>query len=108
MTNQLHYKDYVGSVIFSEEDGVFHGKVLGIPESISFEGDSVNSLTADFHHAVDEYLEYCVEADKQPSVSSFIVKLSPEIFNKAMVTAGKKGLSVDVYVEEILKNTALA
>ena len=29
-SNYLHYKDYVGNVEFSEEDAVFHGKVVGI------------------------------------------------------------------------------
>ena len=55
MTNQLHYKNHVGSVFFSEDDGVFYGKVIGISDSISFEGDSVNALIKDFHNAVDEY-----------------------------------------------------
>ena len=59
MINQLSYKDYTGSVFFSEEDGVFHGKVIGITASISFEGESVQSLTNDFRNAVDEYLEFC-------------------------------------------------
>ena len=33
--NYLHYKDYVGSVEFSEEDAVFHGKVIGIKKLYS-------------------------------------------------------------------------
>lgn len=57
MTNQLRYKEFIGNVNFSEEDGVFFGKVLGVTDSISFEGDSVKSLTEDFHNAIDEYLE---------------------------------------------------
>ena len=56
--NQLYYKDYIGSVFFSEEDGVFHGKVIGLSDSISYEGESVKSLTEDFQNAVDEYLEF--------------------------------------------------
>jgi len=32
--NYLHYKNYVGSVEFSETDAVFHGKVVGIKSLI--------------------------------------------------------------------------
>ena len=56
MNNILTYKDYIGTVNFSEEDRVFYGKVLGITDSISFEGDTVESLIEDFHAAIDEYL----------------------------------------------------
>ena len=59
MINQLHYKDYIGNVFFSEEDGVFHGKIIGISASIYFEGESVKLLTEDFRNAVDEYLDFC-------------------------------------------------
>lgn len=69
MTNQLHYKDYVGNVFFSEEDSVFHGKVIGISASLAFEGESVKSLTEDFRNAVDEYLEFCDNEGIEPEKS---------------------------------------
>lgn len=59
MNNTIHYKGYVGSVEFSEEDGIFYGKVLGIRSLISYEGESIPDLLADFHDAVDDYLENC-------------------------------------------------
>ena len=30
MNNTMEYRGYVGSVEFSEEDGLFYGKVMGI------------------------------------------------------------------------------
>ena len=59
MNNTLTYKNYIGTVNFSEEDSVFFGRVVGISDSISFEGDTVESLIQDFNSAVDEYLEFC-------------------------------------------------
>ena len=35
MNNIMEYKGYVGSVEFSEEDGLFYGKVQGIRSLIS-------------------------------------------------------------------------
>ena len=36
MKNTMEYKGYVGSVEFSEEDGIFFGKVMGIRSLISY------------------------------------------------------------------------
>jgi predicted HicB family RNase H-like nuclease len=101
--NQLHYKDYIGNVFFSEEDGVFHGRIIGISDSISFEGDSVKSLTEDFQNAVDEYLEFCESSDKQPEKSTFAIKISPDIYNKATIHATQKGLPLNMFIERIIE-----
>ena len=56
MNNTIQYKDYVGSIEFSEEDKIFYGKVLGIRSLISYEGENATELIDDFHQAVDDYL----------------------------------------------------
>lgn len=57
--NTLKYKDFLGSVAFSEDDNVFFGKIEGIDGLVNFEGESVTELTNAFHEAVDDYLAYC-------------------------------------------------
>ena len=52
--NTMSYKGYLGSVAFSEQDGVFYGKVEGINGLVNFEGESVKELTEAFHEAVDD------------------------------------------------------
>lgn len=54
MSSVMKYKDYIGSVEFSEEDQIFYGKVLGIHSLISYEGESAKELIQDFHEAVDD------------------------------------------------------
>lgn len=56
MKNTIEYKGYTGSIEFSESDGLFFGKVLGIRSLISYEGTNADELVADFHGAVDDYL----------------------------------------------------
>jgi len=105
MTNQLRYKDFIGNVNFSEEDGVFFGKILGITDSISFEGDSVQALTEDFHNAIDEYLELCREVGKAPQKSykgSFSIRISPELHREAAVIASRHGISLNAFVEKAI------
>ena len=49
--SSMNYKGYTARIEFSENDGVFWGKVLGLPPStsISFEGGTVAQLTGDLH-----------------------------------------------------------
>lgn len=54
---ELQYRGYRGSVEYSVEDGVFHGKLTGIRDLVLYEGDTLESLEKDFRDAVDDYLE---------------------------------------------------
>ena len=54
MSNLLEYKDYLGTVEYSSSDKVLYGKVIGINGLVSYEGDSIESLQADFEEAVDD------------------------------------------------------
>ena len=107
MSNTLTYKNYIGTVNFSEEDAVFFGKVMGITDSISFEGDSVESLTEDFHNAVDEYLEFCAENNKEPQQQykgSFNVRISPELHRQVSLLAQAQHISLNSFIEKSVKS----
>ena len=109
--NFLHYKNYTGSVSFSEEDAYFHGKVIGIKALITFEGNSVHSITDDFHKAVDEYLKFCtskgIEPEK-PFKGSFNVRISADLHRKLALTAYTKGISLNTLVEDAISQTVNA
>lgn len=66
MNNTMEYKGYVGSVEFSEEDGIFYGKVMGIRALVSYEGTTAKELVDDFHTAVDDYLALCEDKGVKP------------------------------------------
>jgi predicted HicB family RNase H-like nuclease len=68
MNSGINYRGYTGSIEFSEEDAVFHGKVVGIKSTISFEGDCAQTLTEDFHNAIDEYIEHCEKVWIEPEI----------------------------------------
>ena len=57
----MTYKGYVGSMKFSDADGVFFGKVQGVRSLISYEGETREALQADFRKAADAHLELCQE-----------------------------------------------
>ena len=57
--NTLKYKGFIGSVNFSEADGVFFGKIEGIDGLVNFQGASIQEITRSFHKAVDDYVAFC-------------------------------------------------
>lgn len=102
MNNTIEYKGYVGSVEFSEEDALFYGKVLGIRALISYEGTNAAELVADFHGAVDDYLELCAQSGTEPEKAykgSFNVRISPELHKQAVIAAMSQNMSLNSFVE---------
>ena len=102
MNNTMEYKGYVGSVEFSEEDTLFYGKVLGIRALISYEGTNAAELVADFHGAVDDYLELCVQSGTEPEKAykgSFNVRISPGLHKQAVIAAMSHNMSLNSFVE---------
>ena len=102
MNNTMEYKGYVGSVEFSEEDALFYGKVLGIRALISYEGNNAAELVADFHGAVDDYLELCAQTGTEPEKAykgSFNVRISPELHKQAVIAAMSHNMSLNSFVE---------
>ena len=59
MTDKLKYKEFIGSVHFSSEDEVFFGKIEGINDLVTFEGETVKKIKKAFKDAVEDYLELC-------------------------------------------------
>ena len=102
MNNTMEYKGYLGSVEFSEEDALFYGKVLGIRALVSYEGSNAQELIADFHGAVDDYLELCTQQGKEPERAykgSFNVRISPELHKQAVVAAMAHNMTLNSFVE---------
>ena len=111
MNNTIQYRDYVGSVEFSEEDGIFYGKVMGIRSLISYEGENAKELINDFHAAVDDYLAMCEAEGRKPEVAykgSFNIRISPELHKRLVIYTTAHNISLNSYIEETLENSAAA
>ncbi|MCC8103796.1 MAG: type II toxin-antitoxin system HicB family antitoxin [Clostridiales bacterium] len=107
MNNTMNYKGYIGSVEFSEADGMFYGKVMGIRALVSYEGETAKELIEDFHGAVDDYLALCEADGKEPEKAykgSFNVRISPELHRAAAVFAAAHQISLNSFVENAVSN----
>lgn len=111
VNNTMEYKGYVGSVEFSEEDGLFYGKVMGIRALISYEGSTAAELVNDFHGAVDDYLALCEENHTEPERAykgSFNVRISPELHKQAVIFAMAHNMSLNSLVENSIEQAVHA
>lgn len=103
MKNYFEYKNYIGKVEMSAEDGIFFGKIHGINDLVTFEGENFTELKKAFMEAVDDYLELCRECEKEPQKAykgQFNVRISPELHKKLAVKAIKEDLSLNQIVED--------
>jgi predicted HicB family RNase H-like nuclease len=66
MSDVMEYKGYVGSVHYSAEDEVFHGKLEGIKDLVTYEGTDVASLKNAFIEAVEDYVTSCQKKKQDP------------------------------------------
>ena len=107
MNNTMEYRGYIGSVEFSEEDGLFYGKVQGIRALISYEGSNARELVEDFHSAVDDYFALCEESGDAPEKAykgSFNVRISPQLHQQAALCAISQQISLNNLVETALRS----
>ena len=107
MNNMIEYKGYVGSIEFSETDGVFYGKVQGIRSLISYEGTNAKELISDFHEAVDDYLALCEEEGTLPETAykgSLNVRFkNSDIHRRAAMYAATHSQSLNSFIEEAVE-----
>lgn len=107
MKDVLAYKNFIGSVHFSAEDKAFHGKIEGISDLVTFEGQSVAELIKAFHEAANDYLELCGEAGKEPErpfKGSFNVRIPSDLHRKAVKKATMMGISLNQFVQKALED----
>lgn len=101
----MKYKGYTGTVEYSEKDACLFGRLVGIDDIISYEGESVSEIRQAFHEAVDDYLSDCAAAGKQPNKpysGKFILRLDPELHARLALQAQEAGKSLNQYAVDVL------
>ena len=104
----MEYKGYYAKIEYSSEDNTFFGSIIGIDDSITFEGKSVTELKNAFHEAVNDYLVMCQRIGKEPQKfykGSFNVRIDPEIHRQAILLAKTKKMSLNKFVEESINDS---
>ena len=102
----LKYRNFIGSVEYSETDKILFGKVQGIRGLISYEGQNIDELEQDFRDGIDEYLEVCKEKGIEPQKSftgAFNVRITSDTHAQAVLKAQELGVNLNAFVKSAIE-----
>ena len=103
------YKGYSGTIEFDDEDMVFHGRVLGLRDIVTFEAESAEELVKAFHDSVDDYLAFCKERGVEPQKpysGKLALRTTPEIHALLSKAAANDGKSINQWISDTLAEAA--
>jgi predicted HicB family RNase H-like nuclease len=106
MSQTMQYKGYEGSVLYSAQDKILHGKIVGIRDFVIYDGDDVATLEKNFHGAVDEYLAFCEAEGKVPNIpfkGSVNVRLTKDLHRRAARFAEEHDLKLNSVINNALQ-----
>jgi len=106
MSQTLEYKGYNGAVLYSAEDKILHGRIVGIRDMVTYKGRNVTSLEKNFKAAVDEYLKFCKAEGKKPDTpfkGSFNVRLGRDLHKRAALFAEEHDQKLNAVVHDALE-----
>lgn len=107
MKNLLAYNGYHAQIELDTENDLLWGTVIGINDSLTFQGKDVMELKEMFKQSIDNYLEMCKTFGKEPDKEykgSFNVRISPDLHKSADFEARKREQSLNQFVSSAIEN----
>jgi len=105
----IEYKGYRGAIRYSAEERLLHGRILGIEDVVSFEGDDVEKLEKAFHEAVDDYLALCEKLGRAPDreySGRIPLRIDSALHRSVAIAADAEAKSVNSWIADALAAAA--
>ena len=106
MNNTMSYKGFTAKVEFSPDDEVFFGRLIGIDDVVTFEGQTVDELKKSFAEAVDFHLEVCEKTGqklKKNYSGKLLFRFNSELHAR-IAAAESKGKSINEFAKEVFES----
>jgi predicted HicB family RNase H-like nuclease len=106
MSQTMQYKGYDGSVLYSAEDRLLHGKIFGIRDVVIYDGADIPKLEKSFRGAVDEYLEFCKAEGRTPNKpfkGNLNVRLNQDLHLRAARFAEEHNRKLNAVINDALQ-----
>ncbi len=103
----LEHNGYLGTIEYSEDDEVLHGRLEFIRDLVTYEGTDAKSLKTAFHEAVDDYIALCEAEGRVPDAplkGSFNVRPGRDLHRRAALFAKTRGINLNAVVSEALRS----
>ena len=105
----MEYKGYTGIIEVDESSDVLYGRVLGLRDVVTFQGETVAAARQAFQDSVDEYLAFCAERGEPPEKpysGKFVLRISPALHRSLAMQADTLGQSLNTYISAVLARQA--
>ena len=102
----MKYKGYTGAAEVDEDAEIIYGRVIGLRDVITFQGQTVAEARQSFQDSVDDYLEFCAsrgEPPEKPFSGRFLVRVNPALHRTLAQAAEVRGTSLNAVVEQALR-----
>ena len=104
----LEYKGYHAEIEYDKEDDYYCGKLYGIRDLVMFGGATEEEVEADFHLAVEDYLEFCRADGKEPNCekksNDLDVRVNSDLYQSLTVAAKNSKETFNSFIEKILSD----
>ncbi len=87
------YKGYLATYKQDRKANIFHGEVIGIRDSITFQADGEKDMEKAFQESIDDYLEFCANNGHEPN------KTDKETWWQSQITASEDFMSQRIQPE---------
>jgi predicted HicB family RNase H-like nuclease len=107
----MTHKGYTARVEYDDRDSIFVGRILGIRSIISFHGETVAQLRAEFESAIEDYLADCEQEGvhpEKPASGKLLLRVPSEVHSRALVAAQAAGKSLNQWATEVLQQAVCA
>jgi predicted HicB family RNase H-like nuclease len=105
--NTMFHKGYTARVDYDERDNILVGRILGIRTIISFHGETVRELRAEFETAVEDFLDDCKLrglTPEKPASGKLMLRVPPDVHGAALIAAQAAGKSLNQWATEVLQS----
>lgn len=95
----LEHKGFIGTV--DADDGAFSGRVAGLRDVVTFEGETYAEVEQAFRDSVDDYLAFCAErgeAPDRPYSGKIPLRVDPQLHRTAAIQAEAEGVSLNQWI----------
>lgn len=108
MNSMLEYNGYHATVTYDADDEIFVGEVFGVADFLSFHGSSIQELKQTFANCIDNYLDVCRQAGKNPErefKGSFNVRIPSELHKQIAMVAAQQKITLNQFVVNALSKS---
>jgi predicted HicB family RNase H-like nuclease len=103
----MKYKGYLAKADVDPDSSLIFGEVIGVRDTITFQGYTVPEAVRAFHESVDLYLQTCAEQGLVPDKTysgAIAVRTTPKTHRSLVEIAESRGQSLNQLVGQILKH----